>query len=163
MAQRSGYIGESLEALVTEATMAATHALERDIVETARDVLFTTAQAATPVGKTGAVRNSWLPQPIWPHGPDRWQATVRNDHWIAHLLNYGTEAHEIDPKRKRAETTPEGPRASAHVRGIRPHHMAEIACETTAQVIEPMTYPARQRWKREVEFAISRAKREQLR
>lgn len=160
------YVGEGLDALVTEATLHATHELCRSIVEEAREVMWTTAQAATP-SRTGAVRASWLPQPIWPHGPERWEARVTNDHWLAHLLNYGTESHEIRPRGrarggKRALREGIGPRAGAHVRGIQAAHMTERAVDTVGAVIKDVTYGAQQRFKRDAEMAIERTKQTHL-
>jgi hypothetical protein len=151
------YIGDSLQSLVPDDLIDATYDLMEDITHTARSVLFDTARAATPVGRTGAVRESWLASPVSREG-DRFTTSVFNDHWVANFLNYGTQAHEIDPKAKRADLTPEGPRRRAHVRGIRPHHMIERATETLREVIEPMSYRDRVEWKYRAEQAIERAK-----
>lgn len=40
----------------------------------------------------------------------------------AYWAERGTKAHDIKPKRGKAILTPQGPRASAHVRGVRPKH-----------------------------------------
>ncbi len=161
MGQRVGYVGESLQALVSEATFEALHTVEREIVEQARVTMYDAARAATPA-RTGAVRHSWLPQPIWPHGPDRWEARVTNDHWLANILNYGSEAHIIRPRRKRALTEQIGPRADAHVSGVQPHHMAEHAIEAVRYTINETTFVAQERFKRDAEFAIQRRKRTHL-
>jgi hypothetical protein len=133
------YLGDSLLSLVPDDVFDATEDLMENIAHTAREVIFDTAIAATPVGRTGALRASWLAAPVSREG-DRFTTSVFNPHWIGHLINYGTHDHEIDPKAKRADLTPEGPRRRAHVRGIRPHHMIEHATETVRQTIEPMSY-----------------------
>lgn len=163
---KSGYIGESLEALVTEASYEATSRVCREIVHQAQDVMLTTAQAATP-SRYGTVRDSWIALPLNPHGPSRWGATIRNDHWLAHLLSHGTSAHEIKPKGtarggKRALPERLGPRASAHVRGIEPHFMEQRAAHTAAVVIGDVSYPAQRRWAADMEMAIQRRKRTHL-
>ena len=163
---REGYIGESLTALVTQATFAATDRVCRSIAEDARDTMHTAAAAATP-SRTGIVRDSWLAHPI-EHRGDVYEARIENPHWLAHLLAYGTQPHEIRPKGKRqggkrAELTPEGPRAGAHVRGITAHHMPQIAVDTVAHTIKDTTYPAQRRFKADAELAIERAKRTHLR
>jgi hypothetical protein len=154
------YVGDSLTALVPESVERLTHSLMRDICQTGRDVMFDTARASTPIGRTGAVANSWLAEPIEHHG-ERYETKIRNDHWLAHLLNYGTQAHEIRPKVRRADLTPLGPRAGAHVSGIHPRHMVEHAVDVAAATLDPLTYSARERWKRDSEQAIQRAKFEQ--
>lgn len=166
MAYTYRIVGESLASLVTQATYDAVHKLEREIAHQAQDVMLTTAQAATPV-RYGTLRDSWLALPLWPHGPDRYGATIRNDHWTAAMINYGTQAHDVRPKGrarggKRALPEALGPRASAHVRGIQAHHMTEKAVDTVGAVIGDVSYPAQRRFKDEAEFAIARAKRERL-
>ena len=154
MAYQVEYVGESPQGLVTDSIERATKNMMRDIATQARDVMHTTAAASTPV-RTGVVRESWIQEPIAEgrdeEGRDRIEAKVSNSHWIAPMLNYGTEAHEIDPKQRRAELTPEGPRRRSHVSGIRPHHMIEHATSVAGAVIEPISYEQRTRWKLEVE------------
>jgi hypothetical protein len=152
------YIGDSLQSLVPDDLLDATHDLMEQITGTARSVMFDVARASTPVGKTGAVRASWLASPVSRENDGRWTTSVFNDHWVANFLNYGTQDHEIDPKAKRADLTPEGPRRRAHVRGIRPHHMIEHATETVRQTIEPMSYRDTLAWKARSEQAIERYK-----
>lgn len=53
----------------------------------------------------------------------------------AYWAERGTKAHDIKPKRKKAITTPQGPRASAHVRGVTAKHFwapGAAAARTTA-------------------------------
>jgi hypothetical protein len=151
------YLGESLAALVTDTTERLTHELMRDMAGTASRVLLDSAKVATP-SRTAVVRNSWLSEGVT-HEGNRYVARVRNDHWLAHLLSYGTSPHEIRPKTKRALSEVAGPRAGAHVRGITAHHMPEVAVDTAAATIEPLSYPARTRWSREVELEINLQKR----
>ena len=151
------YVGDSLEALVNEGVRQATDDLMRDIASTARSVMFDVAVASTPIGKSAALRASWLAGPI-EQREGRTETSVRNDHWAAMLVNYGADPHVIRPRTGRAVETPYGPRADVHHPGFHGRHMAQKAIDTTAQVIDPITTPARERWARESEFAIERFK-----
>lgn len=157
MPYRAKYVGDSLRGLVTEATYSATDRLRRDIASEAADILHTSAKAATP-SRTGAVRNSWY-TPELRHEFGAIIASARTDHWLSPLLAYGTQPHEIKPKRKRALTEAAGPRGSAHVAGIQPHFMAERAVETVRATIDDRTVAMRERWAREVEANIELMKR----
>jgi hypothetical protein len=152
-------IGQSLESLVTKATFEATDRAMAKIVRDTQRLMLDTAKAATP-SRTGAVRDSWLATPIWPHGPERYEGRIQNSHWLAHLLNYGTEAHDVGPEHKKAIIEAEGPRARAHVRGIQPHHMIEKAALVAESTLQERTLPTRETWKLDVEGAIEIAKKD---
>ena len=122
-----------------------------------RQAAIDVAVASTPIGKSAALRASWLAGPI-EQREGRTETSVRNDHWAAMLVNYGADPHVIRPRTGRAVETPYGPRADVHHPGFHGRHMAQKAIDTTAQVIDPITTPARERWARESEFAIERFK-----
>ncbi len=154
------YIGESLEALVTEAS-------RRRPITCARDHLAGALDDVHRRGGSDARRQDRGRQSELARARDlargRRLPDERREHALARApLNYGTQEHEIRPDHRRAETTPEGPRAGAHVRGITPRFMVEHAADTTAATIRETTTVARESWKAEVEFNISRAKRERL-
>lgn len=121
------YVGPSLTALVPESAIVATERTYRRIAEDVQGTMMRTAQAATPV-RYSTVRDSWLAPMVERHG-NRVEAKIRNPHWLAHLLEYGTQPHEIKPKNRRAEMTPEGPRADVHHPGFHGHHMAALAVD----------------------------------
>jgi hypothetical protein len=150
------YLGDSLRSLVTEATFEATDRLCRDIASEAREVMDTTARAATPA-RTGVVRDSWIAEPI-SHKGDRYETGVYNPHWLAWMLSTGAQPHEIFPERGKALATPYGPRRDVHSPGFRGHRMPERAVETAEATLEPLTLTARERWARAGEFAAERAK-----
>ena len=152
MAYTVRYVGESLTSLVTHEVRAATDRLQDDIARRAQLTLYDTAREATP-SRSGKTRDSWLAMPTR-HEDGRREARVSNDDDVAFWLNYGTEAHSIAPKDKRAVETPLGPRADAHVAGIEPHHMVEHAAEAVARTIAETSLPARERWRQEVEAII---------
>lgn len=152
---------------MTDRTIERTHELMRDVAGEARSTLHAVATAATPVGRTGTLRESWLALPI-KHEGDRYRTGVQSDHWLMPMIAYGTMPHEVRPRGRAAggkRALPEalGPRANAHVRGIAPHFPAEKAIDVVSQTIRETTTVARERWKRDCEFAIARDKRERLR
>jgi hypothetical protein len=151
------YVGDSLEALVNEGVTDATHDLMEGITHTARSVMFDVAVASTPIGRTAALRASWLAAPVSEEG-GRFTTSVFNDHWAAMLVNYGADPHVIRPRTRRAVETPFGPRADVDHPGFHGRFMAEKAVDTTAQVIRAMSYGDTLEWKRRSEFAIERAK-----
>lgn len=147
------YVGPSLASLVNEQVTRETDRLMRSISEQARDTMFTVAQAATP-RRYGTTANSWVASPV-KHRGDVYEAKVSNSHWVAFLLEHGVQEHEIFPEHRRAEMTPLGPRASAHHPGFRAHRMTQAAADTVRETISPLTWSARERWKREAELGIS--------
>jgi hypothetical protein len=128
-----------------------------DIASEAQRTMFDVARESTP-SRSGRTRESWLAQPVR-HEDGRREAAISNDSPVATYLNYGTSPHEIQPRRKRAVETPEGPRHSVEVSGIEPSHMTEEAVEAAARTIQETTYLARERWKRECEESIEASKR----
>jgi hypothetical protein len=151
------YVGQSLTALVTEATKAATRSAARQIAQTGQDLMFEEATRATPV-RTSHTRDRWLKQEIHERD-DRHEARISNDDPVATYLQYGTPPHEIDARAHHAITESQGPRASAHVRGIEPHHMTEKAALVAEVSIHERSVPTLETWKRECEEAIDLAKK----
>jgi hypothetical protein len=151
------YVGDSLESLVTQATFDAVDRCCRNIASTARDTMDTVARVATPV-RYGIVQNAWVAKSIRKEG-ERYSTGTENSHWLAWMLDVGAKPHEIFPEQRKAELTPEGPRARVpHHPGFTGHRMAERAVETTEAVLPSITTRARERFKAEAEFAIERAK-----
>ena len=151
------YIGESLAALADAAVKEATDRCARRIAQQGQSTMHHAAREATP-SRTGAVRESWIAHEIR-HDAGVYEARIENDHWLAHLLQYGTEAHEIKPKHRRAISEAIGPRGGAHVRGITPAWMTEKAALETEATIQESTLSIREEWAKEVESAIETAKR----
>jgi hypothetical protein len=157
MPYQARYFGDSLTALVTEATKQATRAAARQIAQTGQDLMFEEARRATPV-RTSHTRDRWLKQEIHERD-DRHEARISNDDPVATYLQYGTPPHEIDARAHHAITESQGPRASAHVRGIEPHHMTEKAALVAEVSIGERSVPTLEAWKRECEEAIDLAKK----
>ena len=146
------YTGPKLTALASEAAIAITERTCRRIATDVQGTMMRTAQAATPV-RYGTVRDSWLAPMVERRG-QRVEARIKNPHWLAHLLEYGTQPHEIHPKNRRAELTPEGPRAGAHVAGIHAHHMAALAVDVAEGTLPFVPERALQEWKGEVDAIV---------
>ena len=160
-------IGQSIESLVTKGTFEATNRAMAKIVRDTQTTMLDTARHATP-SRTGAVRDSWIATPVWPHGPDRYEARIENSHRLVAWLNYGTQPHTIRPKGeaeggKDALREPAGPRAEAHVSGIQPAHMVEKAALVAETTLQDRTLPTRETWKLECEAAIELAKKQTTR
>lgn len=51
----------------------------------------------------------------------------------AYWAERGTKAHDITPRRKKAILTPAGPRASAHVRGVKAKHFWAPGVQSAAK------------------------------
>lgn len=157
MAYACKYVGDSLSSLVTEASIAATDRASRSIAQETQRVMLDTARAATPV-KSGATRDSWLAPMVERRG-QRVEAKIQNTHWLAFLLEYGVQAHEIKPDERKAEMTPEGPRADVHHPGMRAHHMTALAGQMAETLLPMIAARPLQAWQSEIEAMIDAEKR----
>jgi len=154
---RYGYVGESLEALVTRTVKEATDRCARRIAQRGQDIMFETARDATPI-RSGRTRDSWIRHEI-EQRDSRLEGRISNSDPRALWLQYGTQEHEIRPKDRRALREGIGPRAGAHVRGITAHHMTQRAALIAETSIGLASEQIRREWSAEVEAAIEQGKR----
>jgi hypothetical protein len=156
------YIGPNLADLVPEAAFAATSHACRSIVGSGRDRLFDVAKDLTPV-ETGATRESWIKEPVMPHGSSGYEGKAVNPDNVASYLEYGVRAHDIsahdggelewtDPLTGRVMRT-----RHVHHPGITARHMAANAGAALEATLGAVAEPHLQAWRDEVEMAITEA------
>jgi hypothetical protein len=161
------YVGQSITALVTEATHAATRSAERGIAASGGRRLYETAREATPVD-SGATRDAWVMHGIeaWQHEASGYEARVSNDHQpVVNFLEHGTKPHEITAKNSSGEVSWIDPLTgvrmhmkSVHHPGIEGHHMAARACVDLEANLPEVTRPHLEQWASECEAAIEGAR-----
>jgi hypothetical protein len=107
----------------------------------------------TPV-HTGEVRDSWIVKPVRHErigGTDGYESGVESNHYRARWVEHGVNAHPERPKHRRAELTPEGPRAAVDHPGFPGAHPVASAAAWAEANFERITSPVAERWARETE------------
>jgi hypothetical protein len=156
-----GYEGGSLVDLFRESTTEppTTRLLHR-VANDAGEAMTAAAADATPK-RTGEVASSWRTlEPVEVGtGTDRAvESGTTNPDYRARFLEYGTEAHLISPKTRKALVLPEGARAAAHHPGIQAHHMTSRAAAEVEASFDVIAADALHTWQREVEDAAKQHK-----
>ena len=151
MAYQVIYKGPDLGAVFASAQGQVDNACRR-IVRQGQDTLHAVCVASTPE-RYGTLRDSWIAEPI-EHVGNRYVGKVTNSTWYGAIVETGSQPHEIDPKKKRSITTPEGERASAHHPGFHGYHMSQKAAATLHATIDLLAEAALEYWKRQVEIEM---------
>jgi hypothetical protein len=144
------YIGESLlDLLGTDKTGPPTRRLMRDVADAAGAAMTAAAKQHTPV-RTGRTRDSLQQVPVHPV-PGGWASGVESSYYKMKWVESGVKAHELRAKKKKALSTPEGPRASAQSPGhAGAHPIAKAAVEVEA-TLERIARPHVEAWAQEIE------------
>lgn len=125
----------------------------RDVADSAGEAMTKAAAAHTPK-RTGTVAESWRQLPVKRArvvGGSGYESGTENPHWVARFLEYGTEAHLISPKTRRALGLPEGPKGGAHHPGIRPRNMTAKAATEVEATFGELAAPHLSAWQAEIE------------
>ncbi len=129
-----GYSGESLLDLLGGGnTREPTRRAMRDIAREAGDAMTRRAAANTPE-RTGRTAGAWRSIPATPTASG-YESGTENPRPEAVWLEYGTEAHDLAPRRADARSSPEGPRAGARSPGTPAlYPLARAAEEVEAEI-----------------------------
>jgi hypothetical protein len=99
---------------------------------------MTDATKANTPRKSGRTADSFKQIPVHPIPQGGYASGVESHYWKARRVEHGVKAHDLKPTRKRALSTPEGPRAGAHSPGMAGAHMVQkAAVEIEPQIAAP--------------------------
>lgn len=150
-----GYRGGDLEGLFGESTTGPpTRRAMRDIADAGGRAMTDAAKRHTPV-LTGRTRESLQQTPV-EKVVGGYRSGVESHHWKARFIEHGVKAHDVKPKRKKALSTPEGPRAGAHSPGMAGAHMVQRAAVEVEATVDQIAAPHLEAWAAEVEAAASK-------
>jgi hypothetical protein len=135
-----------------------TRAALRGIAGAAGGEMVRLAAEHTPK-RSGRTAEAWRQLPVrrTRYGPEvAYVSGAENPSYKARFLEYGTDPHEIEPRRADAIDTPEGPRAKAEHPGTEGHHMLARAAEEVDATLGSISQPHLSEWAAAIE---ERAKR----
>ena len=144
------YVGGSLISLVSFATTEPpTRRMLRDTTDDVGKTVTARTKELTP-RRTGRTADSFTQTPVH-RVVGGYASGVQSSYYLARLMDAGVGPHDLKPKKAKALSTPQGPRASAHHPGVRGRHMVANALAEAEAALPAIAAPHIEAWAAEVE------------
>jgi len=102
--------------------------------------------------RTGRTADSFTQTPVH-RVVGGYASGVQSSYYLARLMDAGVGPHDLKPKKAKALSTPQGPRASAHHPGVRGRHMIANALAEAEAALPAIAEPHLQTWADDIENA----------